>query len=195
LGQYTLIALISFGFGGSLAPNLRIGDIVLCREFHCHSIQENPQIHQSHKDLIDSAARVMESKRVNYLAGALLTVDTLVSRPGEKAKLGEIYPANVVDMESFWIAEAAARRGIPFLGVRAISDTFDQLLPPFDSFIDGEGRWLPIETFCHFLLHPADLKTIPILFEHSRQARKSLAEFLRELIPAIPLEANGEHDT
>ena len=49
--------------------------------------------------------------------------------------------ATAVDMESYWIGKAAVERGLPFLSIRAISDSLTAQLPPLERFIDGDGGW------------------------------------------------------
>jgi adenosylhomocysteine nucleosidase len=192
LEHYSVSAVISLGFGGSLVADLEIGDLVLCREVFHHNHPDSQDFFPSDPNLIATATRIMEGKPEHLLIGNGLTVDQLAFNPEEKAALGKIYQAQVVDMESFWVAEIVAHHKIPFLGLRAISDTLYERLPPFDHFLGSEGEWLGKEALRHFLLNPNDLKIIPLLYMHTRKARKSLTEFLRALVPEIPLEMIDE---
>lgn len=58
----------------------------------------------------------------------ILTVDHLVSDPAEKCRLSASHDA--VDMESAAVEAVCAEAGIPFLAVRAVSDTADTALSP-----------------------------------------------------------------
>jgi adenosylhomocysteine nucleosidase len=60
----------------------------------------------------------------------ILTVDHLVSDPGEKAQLAAEFHARAVDMESAAVAEVCAERNLPFLAIRAVSDASDTALSP-----------------------------------------------------------------
>ena len=60
----------------------------------------------------------------------ILTVDHLVADPAEKRRLAELHGALAVDMESAAVAEVCAECGVPFLAVRAVSDTVDTALSP-----------------------------------------------------------------
>jgi adenosylhomocysteine nucleosidase len=60
----------------------------------------------------------------------ILTVDHLVADPAEKRRLAESHDALAVDMESAAIEEVCAQYGVPFLAVRAVSDTADTALSP-----------------------------------------------------------------
>lgn len=67
------------------------------------------------------AGDVVRSPRV-------LTVDHLVSDPAEKRRLGATHDA--VDMESAAVEEVCAAAGVPFVAVRAVSDTVETALSP-----------------------------------------------------------------
>ena len=58
----------------------------------------------------------------------ILTVDHLVSDPAEKCQLSRFHDA--VDMESAAVEAVCAEAGVPFLAVRAVSDTADTTLSP-----------------------------------------------------------------
>ena len=60
--------------------------------------------------------------------GSSLTVDEAAWGPAEKAAHHAWKRHEIVEMESFWIGEAAAKRGIPFLTARTISDTAEHQL-------------------------------------------------------------------
>ncbi|MEZ5833123.1 MAG: hypothetical protein R3D05_18270 [Dongiaceae bacterium] len=73
--------------------------------------------------------------------GAILGLDRMLSSPAEKAQALGQRGALGVDMESHHVARAAAERGLPFIAVRAISDTAGEVLPAvMASFVDQEGR-------------------------------------------------------
>lgn len=54
--------------------------------------------------------------------GLLVTADAVVTTPTSKRALHEATGAVAVDMESWWIADVAARAGVPCHVVRAVSD-------------------------------------------------------------------------
>jgi adenosylhomocysteine nucleosidase len=186
LEHFQITALVSFGFGGALTANLAIGDLILCQNFYQSDHLDHQYSLASDPELLKTAVRVMHDKPVGWFVGDGLTVSKLVCYPGERAMWNKIYNAKVVDMESFWIAEIAAQGKVPFLGVRAISDRYNERLPPFDTFLDTEGKWLKYKTLRHFLSNPGDLKAIPLLYVHSKKARRRLTKFIRAFVNEIP---------
>src|SRR5438034_6275915 len=93
-------AVVSAGFAGACRPDLRPGDVLLAG---------------------DASADLR--LRVGAMKGEIRTVPTIAS-PSEKAALGREGIA-AVDMETSWLAAAAAEARLPFLGVRVIIDRVD----------------------------------------------------------------------
>jgi hypothetical protein len=58
--------------------------------------------------------------------------------------LGRETEAELVDMESYWVARFARKENIPVFGLRVAFDTIEQRLPPSDLF-DPEGGGSPLE--------------------------------------------------
>ncbi|GHT38520.1 hypothetical protein FACS189427_12670 [Planctomycetales bacterium] len=59
----------------------------------------------------------------------LLTADSAVMFPAAKLKLYKETGAELVDMETFAVAEVCLRRNVPFLSIRIILDTADEEFP------------------------------------------------------------------
>lgn len=94
--------LYSIGIAGALDPALRPGDVV-----------------------IDGDTTVPGAIRGSIIGG-----DRIVATAAEKAALRRETGATAVDMETHIAARVAARHGLPFLAIRAISDIADGDLPP-----------------------------------------------------------------
>jgi len=183
LSQYPISLIISIGFGGALVAGFEVGDLFLCQKLCC--IDESNGGFKSDSDLITQAEKVMKCSLDKVLTGDSLTVDKLVTRPDEKLKLGVKFRAQVVDMESYWVADTAAKRNIPFLAVRVISDTLDESLPPFDNFIGSRGELMWLETLSYFWSRPRELFGILKLYFHAQLAGRRLTSFLGLLVPEI----------
>lgn len=112
--------LISAGYGGGLTRRLK-------RFAVCF-----PEIvvRQEDGDTLDLTEVV--PKRLDVPARdklGLLTTDFVVASPKQKLELGKATGAEIVDMETFAVADVCRRREIPFLAARIILDTAEEQLP------------------------------------------------------------------
>jgi len=183
LKQYQVTILICLGYSGALVKELEAGDIALCAILHSDdewspesSGIQNPVY--SDDDLVSMA---VETQKVDGLAGfhkvSSVTTANLITEPKDKLALGRAFHAEVVDMESYWIAAMASVRRIPFLSVRAISDTVEDRLPPFDLFMDsGSLQWRRAAVY--FFVRPLQLLGLFWLYRNTRLARKNLTAFI-----------------
>ena len=104
-----------------------------------------------------------------------------------RERLGLEGPA-AVDLETAAIAAVAAEYGVPYLAVRAISDTVDESLPmDFNEFRDAKGRIDRFKVVGQALLRP---RTIPALWNLRRRASlcsRRLADIVCGLIEGEPV--------
>ena len=112
--------LVSFGLCGALAPDLDVGQLAMARAV-----------------LTPEGELATDEPLSNRLAGRLRDVarglfvgsDVIVPDPPRKAALRQSSGAIATDMESHLAAQAAARGGVPFAVLRAVSDRADESLP------------------------------------------------------------------
>lgn len=95
-------AIFSIGIAGALDPALRVGDVV-----------------------IDGDVVLPGT-----VSGVIIGRDRIAATAAEKAILRAETRAAAVDMESHVAARVAARCGLPFTAIRAISDAAEEALPP-----------------------------------------------------------------
>ena len=182
LERYGVGAVVSFGFAGALGGSARCGDVVVCDALYCGDGPGEPDKGSSEcfrpdAFLAELAARAPVGNDFNVLRGTGVSVSRVVCEPEEKRSLGKAFLAGAVDMESYWIAEIAAERGTPFLTVRAISDSADDALPPFDRFMDSNGwRWSKALPF--FTTHPQQLLRLWRLRAGMRQPARNMKSVL-----------------
>ncbi|MGL4595286.1 MAG: hypothetical protein ACRCUY_11200 [Thermoguttaceae bacterium] len=79
--------------------------------------------------LKDDETKNGTDKRLENPATTLLTTNFIVSSPKNKKELAKKYGAELVDMETFAIAEMCMERQIPFLSARIVLDTSNESLP------------------------------------------------------------------
>ncbi len=186
LAELSPSIVLSVGLAGGLAPGVSVGDVVLCthvdHESHRHSdIEQSVYPDQA---LFDTALGVAGGVDVPVRTGTSLTVDEAAWGPVEKAAHHAWKAHDIVEMESFWIAEAASRRGLPFLAVRSISDASgDSLL---NLGVMRPNGTLDREKFiAHLQAHPETGAQLSAVAQNSRLALANLAAFLELLVPAL----------
>jgi adenosylhomocysteine nucleosidase len=112
----------------------------------------------------------------------ILTVDRLVADPSEKRRLAELHGADAVDMESAAVAEVCAERGMPFLAVRAVSDTADTALSPELVRLLSGGNVSAWKAVRALVRRPRLLGEFRRLARDTRLAARKLAEELLRVV-------------
>jgi adenosylhomocysteine nucleosidase len=179
-------ALVSIGFAGGLKPGLDAGDLVLCaRAYHLTPDQLLSAPLSADGKLVGLATRTLRQAALPFRQGNFLTLAHELTDPRQKASLGSQLPVDAVEMESYWLARAAARHRIPFLAVRAISDPVDQPLPQGVRLVDDRGDGRAAQVVLHALIHPGDLANLARLFAGARRARANLTAFAAAFLDAF----------
>jgi hypothetical protein len=164
--------VIMAGLAGALDPSLRIGDVVLDAER-----AETWVTHPCHGSAIHR--------------GAIHTADHLIATPAEKAALFASTRALAVDMEQAIVRAAANAAGVPFIGIRAVSDTADQALnPAVLNLVDEFGRPRAAALAIALARKPSLIPDLMTLGAASRLAADRLAEALAQWLDADGLAAD-----
>ena len=194
-------SILSLGFAGACTPNLDIGDLVLATRLHHiegspfdwdpNSLSPaDPQSGTSQPDvrheelvadgeMLEIARSAVEMNGIDFMPSPTLTVDSLVRTSGLSAWLGETYGVSAVDRESYWVAAAAARAGVPCLSVRSIAYGVNETLPQVASRLPDTpsgGRFGPI--FKHGARHPRELWHYMRALRSARNAAATLTAVL-----------------
>ncbi len=118
-----------------------------------------------------------------WLRGKIHTAGKLVDSPAGKADLLRRTGAVAVDMETAIVRQAAARAGVPFIGIRAISDTSVQTLDPIVlRFIDEVGNPRPGALAAGLLRHPGLLSYLSRLEAATALASRRLGEAVVQIL-------------
>ena len=112
--------LITAGIAGALTPGAEIGQVMLPSVVLDETSGQRYKTCSRHPGILVTAASVADS--------------------AAKQALRQRTGADLVDMEAAAVAAVAAAHQVPFLAVKAISDTLEQRLPPLHRFV-REGRF------------------------------------------------------
>jgi len=108
------------------------------------------------------------------------TAGEVVLTAAAKRRLRKQTGAAAVDMESGQIERAAAAHGIPFLAIRAVTDTAgEDLAIDLNSALDARGRFVASRVIREALRRPlGGVPELVKLFRRSRLAARNLGDYL-----------------
>ena len=180
LSYYPITAVLSVGFAGALTERSKVGDVIICSTLHCaDALQTGPERDLASDTNLVSVASECGAATTQLRFGSCVTSPQLALKPEEKMELGRAFNADIVDMESYWVAKAAAERRVSFIGIRAVSDEVHESLPPFDLLLTPDGKLRRGKTAIHFLAHPHQLVRLLAIYRNARRARRSLTYCIR----------------
>ena len=120
--------------------------------------------------------------------GALFSADRIVLAARERSELAARIgddPA-AVDMESAGWARVASARGIPYVVVRAVSDTADEDLPAYLArCYDPERGIRRSRVLLHALAKPASVRRLLAMRRRVRECGERLSAFVEHFLAGV----------
>jgi adenosylhomocysteine nucleosidase len=165
ISLYPVDEIASAGFAGALDSNMRVGEIV-----HPGKVI----------DIADGSATVIPGGKGRLLSSAS------VAGASQKAKLGESYGAQAVDMEAASVARGAEIRGVRFVAIKVISDELDFDMPGLRPFIGNDGQFRTGAFAMYAVIRPRMWSKIGQLARNSAKASAALCKELEKLIADQP---------
>jgi adenosylhomocysteine nucleosidase len=164
--QYGVNMVINTGSAGGIGAGLAVGDLVIAEKVAYFDVDVTgfgyapgqlpgmPLYFETSKYLKMEMEKAAEKTGLNVRHGLVVTGDSFVNDPAQIRNIRAHFPdALACEMEGAAIGQAAAQFNIPFLVVRAISDTADhEAAQTFDEFIDEAGK-KSAEMVIHFIKH------------------------------------------
>lgn len=168
-------ALLTWGSAGGLMAGLSPGSLIL---------PEKILLPDRTSFAVDATWHERLSVRLNNYfdihTGPLLQSPAVLTSPSEKKDLYNQYGAVAVDMESAAVVGVALRARVPFVAIRAISDTVDMIVPASAlAATDDLGRLCISGLLKGLARHPEELYPVFRLGRNFRAARRTLATVLR----------------
>jgi adenosylhomocysteine nucleosidase len=189
LARFPVTAVISIGFSGALARELRVGDLVLASELMgltgSGGDEIEPTIYQADQELLRTAEQTLQTTPLRVVSGPTVTAPDIIATPAAKQDMGRQTGAVAVDIESYWIARAISDRGLPFLALRAISDTQEESLLPFHGILDEEGNPRARRLAAHLIRKPGSLVALARLARNASRARRALTTGVACVVAAL----------
>ena len=175
----TCKALISWGVAGAIHPFLNVGDIVIANSIYNpktkKTIKTNARWSTSIYDRLSDNTRVFRGPI--YSDG-----DVHGTTPKERARIYKDTVVYAVDDESYAVADFAYKKQIPFISIRAISDSADATIPEWALHLDG-GLASVGTTFINLLKNPLQTGDIIKMAFNYKKSLKSLREVYKDVGP------------
>lgn len=153
--KYGVNMVINTGSAGGIGSGLKVGDLVISEKLAYFDVDVTgfgyqygqlpagmPLYFEASKYLIAEMTKAAERTQHTVHKGLIVTGDTFVNHPEKVAEIKSHFPdALANEMEGAAVAQTAFLFEIPFLVIRAISDTADdEAAMTFDEFIDEAGK-------------------------------------------------------
>ncbi len=161
--------VINTGTAGSLSAELHVGDIVISDAVCYHDVDLTafgyqpgqmagcPVTFTPDPALISLAERCIGQLQLTAVRGLVCSGDSFINGALPRARINTLFPAAIaVEMEAAAIAHVCEQYRVPFVVVRAISDTADkQSHLSFEEFLSlaAKQSTLMVETMLQALNH------------------------------------------
>ena len=177
LAAFDVQAVIAIGIAGGLSDDLEVGSVVAATRV-TNGIGEAPEP--------DSELLARSSDLEGVRLGGVHSHEEIAIDPMSKARLWQQIgggEASVVDLESASYARVAAAHGVPYLVLRAVSDSYDEALPlDFNRFRKPDGGSDRGRVLRYSLRHPSIVPELMQLRERLRHCAGRLAELVEEVL-------------
>ena len=167
--------IVSAGFAGALNPRLNVGDLVI--PDWVTSLKAKRRIHLENK---------LPYLAFNFTNGGLLTENSFINTREKKLDLFIASSADIVDMETWAIAEIAQKKHVQLLSVRVVSDHTGSQLPRMEMIYGNDSKLDFYKSIKYFKSNPSQFfNYIKFRFIDMRKARIRLNSFLELLVPLL----------
>jgi adenosylhomocysteine nucleosidase len=171
--------LLGAGVAGALSSDLAFGEILVARRV-CDASGDAPHP--------DAALSKRAAAIPGIRGGALFSADRMVVAARERSALAARIAddPSAVDMESAAWARVASARGIPYVVVRAVSDTADEDLPAYLArCYDPEGGIRRARVLLHALAKPGSVPGLLAMRRRVRECGERLSAFVEHFLAGL----------
>jgi len=168
---FKIKAFILAGYGGSLVPPMKVGQVVVSSNFS--------------NEAVLGFLRMLSG----FDFASFCTIDEVVGTPAGRDLIARATQAQVADMETETVANIVGTRNVPFLAVRAISDDYQHVLPVgalAAGFNASLGKPTPVRLLKYLATHPGEINPMRKFIGDISIARKNLTRFLQTLNNELP---------
>lgn len=184
LTEFRPCLLISAGFCGAVHEGARVADLVICKRLFAADESGLHEMILPGSGM--STARLsaeLQGRGIRTWQGSFITTRQVVSKAAIAETLPVELPTPVLEMESAAVAVAAVGVGIPFIGLRTISDdAAEELEFSLDELTDAQLRISIPRVLLVCLKKPRIVPQLARLAGNSGKAGKTLGIALQQII-------------
>ena len=154
VNDFKVTAVINTGSAGAVAEGLQIGDIVVADRLVYHDVDvtafgyeygqmaRQPLYFEASRYLVSEMKKTLEKTHQTSRVGLIATGDSFIAGQDKIHAIKQHFPdVLAVEMEGAAIAQATHSIGLPFMVIRAMSDTASHDANiSFDEFIHEAGK-------------------------------------------------------
>jgi adenosylhomocysteine nucleosidase len=184
--------VISSGVAGGLSHGLAPGDLVVADRLILDGEGDHAadQIVAIDAELVRRAGQILHGAGLRFVTGAILTASRVLADSAAKHAAKDQSGAIAVDMESAAVGLEVARRGLPFLCVRAVLDALDDEVVGAH-LADAHGRIKPLAATAFLIRNPGSALKLPRMMGNLGRATRALASALEALAGNLPTTDHG----
>lgn len=153
--KYQVDVVINTGSAGGIGQGLAVGDVVFSSKLAYHDVDVTgfgydygrlpagmPLYYEADTQLLADFRQAAVQAGLAVKEGLIVTGDAFIDSSAKIAEILTHFPdALACEMEGAAIAQTARQFGVPFIIIRAMSDTADhQATQSFDEFIEEAGK-------------------------------------------------------
>lgn len=123
--RFSPLAILSFGFAGSVDVNAKVGDMLLVTHLLRVRDMGTLKVEKTHildEDLLDITSNLLNKFGIDFTIAKVLTVPYFVFKLEERHRIAGELGVKAVEMEGAAVACEAMKHGIPLMALRLISD-------------------------------------------------------------------------
>ncbi len=188
LEHYRPNLMISSGFCGAVRPGAKVADLVLCKRLFRldnSGLMEHTFSGNTQNNVIHTSA-MLHQHGLRVWQGSFITAATIVNKSSLASSLPQELATPVLEMETAAVARQAAAAGIPFIGLRSISDDAEEELSfSIDQFVDDRMKISIPRVIKACLLKPSIIPQLFRLAGNSAKAGKSLSDAVLLLLTKL----------
>ena len=149
--HFCVDAVLFSGIAGNMTSKVSVGDVIIGKTLVYHDgeprmfAETAPFLQEfaSDEKLIAAASAACEKNGIRHIVGKIATGDCFVGDSATKNSIAAKCAPDCVEMEGAAVAHIAAKNGVPFVILRAMSDDADE-----EGFEKLVGKPFDISDYC-----------------------------------------------